>query len=195
MGKRQELTLSSAKDIAVFVSPVRQEILAAIGLLGSVTVAELAHHLGRAPTALYHHLAQLVRVGAVAETTRRREDGKAERTYAAAVERVHIGEVSGRAAEEARKAAAAAALRLSARELAQALEDPALRREGSTCQVFGMRAKAWLGAADLRELHGHIRAIETLLRSRGTRRKRARAYSVSVVLAPTGREPEERRKK
>ncbi|HWB81210.1 MAG TPA: helix-turn-helix domain-containing protein, partial [Nannocystaceae bacterium] len=99
----RELVLSRARDIAVFVSPVRQEIFAAIGLHGPLTATAIASHLGRATTSLYHHLAQLVRIGAVEVKRTRREDGKAEQVYAAAVGRVAICEGAGTNAVQARQ--------------------------------------------------------------------------------------------
>jgi predicted ArsR family transcriptional regulator len=185
--RRADLVLSKASDIAVFVSPARLEIFSAIGLHEPVTAAQLATHLGRSVTSLYHHLAQLVRVGAVAVGERRRDDGKSERTYSAAVRSVSVGGGSGPAVVRAQQAAGAAALRLTARELAQALADPDVRREGRTRELVGIRARAWFGSAQLRELDRHVRAIEALLQASGAQRKGTRAYAVSVVLAPAGR--------
>ncbi|HWB75023.1 MAG TPA: hypothetical protein VG755_08700, partial [Nannocystaceae bacterium] len=89
--------------------------------------------------------------------------------------------------------AAVAMLRLSARELAAALADPSLRRKSPGREVLGMRAKAWLGVAQLRELDRLVRAIEALLSESVTRRPSTRPFAVSVVLAPTDR-PRRRRK-
>lgn len=176
--------------MAVFVSPVRQEILACIGLHGPLTAGELARHLGRATTSLYHHLAQLVRVGAVNVTTRRRADGRPERVWTAAVGRVSLGGgPRGGAVTRAQQAAGAAALRLTTRELMHALADPEVRVGGRRREVVAMRGKAWLGAADLGALDQHIRAIEALLRRCGARRRGTRAYAVTVVLSPSARPP------
>jgi predicted transcriptional regulator len=182
--RKPDMRLTRPRDVAVFVSPARQELFAAVGLHGPATVAELAHHLGRAPTALYHHLAQLARVGAIVVDERRRSDGRRERTYRAAVERVSIGRGRGRASVRAQQAAAAASLRLTARELARAIADPDLRRSGSEPQVIALRGKGWLSQADLRAVQGHARAIEALLRASATRRPGRNPFAVSLVLAP-----------
>lgn len=182
--RRPDLRLTRPRDVAVFVSPARQELFAAVGLHGPATVAELAHHLGRAPTALYHHLAQLARVGAIVVDERRRSDGRRERTYRSAVERVSIGSGTGRASVRAQQAAAAASLRLTARELARAIADPDLRRPGHEPRVIALRGKGWLSRADLQRLQRHAQAIEALLRASAARRPGRSPFAVSLVLAP-----------
>lgn len=182
---RKEIVLERARDMAVLVSPVRQEIFGAIGLHGPITVADLARHLGRAQTSLYHHLTQLQRIGVVEVAQVQRADGRHERTFAATVGRVRLGASTTAAAVRARQAAGNATLRLAARELAAALADPSLRRTGPTREVVAMRGKAWLDATQLRRLDRHVRAIESLLRETAAKRGKARAYSLCVVLAPT----------
>jgi DNA-binding MarR family transcriptional regulator len=181
----RELVLEQPHEMAVMVSPVRQEILAVIGLHGPVGTAALARHLGRTQTSLYHHLVQLVRIGAIASSQVRRSDGRLEQVFATAVGRVRFGSDASKAAVAAQRAAGRAALRLATRELVAAISDRSLRRTGPTRELVAMRGKSWFDAAQLRELNTHIRAIEALLRRGAAKRKGARPYAVSVVLTPS----------
>lgn len=183
----KDLVLERPRDMAVMVSPVRQEIIGVLGLHGPIGTAALARHLGRTQTSLYHHLVQLRRIGAIESSQVQRSDGRREQVFRTAVGRVRFGGDESKAAIAAQQAAGRAALRLASRELVAALTDRTLRRKGPTREIVAMRGKSWLGAAQLRELDRHIRAIEALLRKGAAKRKGARPYAVSVVLTPTDR--------
>lgn len=189
VNRRPDLHLTRPRDVAVFVSPARQEIFVAVGLHGPVTVKELAHHLGRTTTALYHHLAQLARVGALEVSERRRRDGRRERTYRAAVERVVIGRGAGRASVRAEQAAAAAALRSTGRELLRAIARPELRGKRGGRDVIALRGKGWLSPRDLDAVHRHARALQALLRKAASRGPGRTPFAITLVLAPVSPAP------
>ena len=65
MARTRTLTLTQ-RNAAALISPVRQELLSALGLHGPCSVRELAAQLGRQPTALYYHLQILEKAGAIA---------------------------------------------------------------------------------------------------------------------------------
>jgi len=52
----------------VLTSPVKHEILNAVGAMGPISVAELARMVGRTPTGLYFHIAKLERLGLLVRT-------------------------------------------------------------------------------------------------------------------------------
>ena len=51
------------EQIRALTSPIRQEIVDRLAASGGMSVADLARALGRRPTAVYHHVARLARVG------------------------------------------------------------------------------------------------------------------------------------
>lgn len=62
----------SAGQLQALAAPVRHDILDRLIALGPLSATEIAGALGRAPTALYHHLRQLEAVGLI---TARKADG------------------------------------------------------------------------------------------------------------------------
>lgn len=165
----------------MLVSPVRQELLSAIGLHGPCSARELAARLGRSVTSLYYHLGMLERVGAIAQQQRGHEV-----VWRGAAKEVTIAPTKGRGAAGAssKAAAAKAALRLTTRELDAALRDTTRRRGQRSRHLVALRGKAWLDADQLREIDEHFAAIKAVLQRTETARRGASIYAVTLVLAP-----------
>jgi hypothetical protein len=98
-----------------------------------------------------------------------------------------VAAVPGRADRGTILKAVNAGLRLTSRELARALSDSGLRKEGSAPEIAVLRGKARLNQAQLREVHGLYGRIEDVLRRAKTGTKRGkRFYAVMFVLVPSG---------
>lgn len=167
-------------DARVLVSPIRQELLSAIGLHGPCSARELASRLGRSVTSLYYHLGMLERVGAIAQEQRGTEvvwRGAAEEVTIDATRRASAGEPSA-------ATAAKAALRLTTREVDAALRDTKPRRGSPARRLVALRSKAWLDKDQLRDIEQHFTAIVAILQRAETARRGAAIHAVTLVLAP-----------
>lgn len=69
------------EELRALASPVRQELVEAMGALQPCTVARLGEHLGRLPVSLYYHLRKLEDVGLVVEAGRRPTERGDEALY------------------------------------------------------------------------------------------------------------------
>ena len=68
-------------QLACLASATRMDIVDHLAAHGPMAVRELAPAIGMKPSAIYHHLEQLVEVGLVADTGSRTHNGKAEALY------------------------------------------------------------------------------------------------------------------
>ena len=68
-------------ELRALASPVRQELVAALGALQPCTVVQLGEHLGRLPVSLYYHLRKLEEVGLVIEAGRQPTEGADQALY------------------------------------------------------------------------------------------------------------------
>lgn len=178
MARTRTLTLTP-RNAAALVSPVRQEILSALGLHGPCSVRDLAKNLGRRATALYYHLQILERAGAVAsESTAEAE--RSQVVWRVTIDRVANARKARAPHEPAERAMAKAALRLAGRELDRALA----QRGTSPPRVVALRGKAWLGEAELRKVMGHIEAIAAVLQRARPARRGAQIHAVTLIVAP-----------
>jgi DNA-binding transcriptional ArsR family regulator len=78
------------EQIKALASPLRHEIGDRLAAQGPLTVRELATALGMRPTAVYHHLKQLEKVGLVRRAGTRREGGRPATAYATPAPRMRL---------------------------------------------------------------------------------------------------------
>jgi predicted transcriptional regulator len=76
---RRPYVVTSLTQLLAIASPGREEIIDAVGFLGSCTVAELARFVGRSRHALYYHVRALRDCGLLLET---HHSGEGKRTTA-----------------------------------------------------------------------------------------------------------------
>ncbi len=166
-------------------SPVRQEIVDVLQASGPASIAEVAGWLGRAADSLYYHIRRLVEVGLVIETDRRRTGRRDEAIF----------DVVGRplrvkgASPDVIARTIAAVLRLTDRDLREALEGERCSFEGSDRNTSAGRMKGWLTTADALEVHDLLERIGDIFeRGRNERRGRLQAFTFALVpLAPSSR--------
>jgi DNA-binding transcriptional ArsR family regulator len=183
--RRPPRLVHNPRALEAVASPVRQEILSALGH-GPATVRRLSARLGRSRQALYYHLGLLARAGLARVTGEEGTGRDRERVYALAVERVAVGARAGSARERATAdRAVGAMLRLTAREVRAAIESRSPRSTGSRRELIALRAKARLAPADLARLNARIDLVTNLLVAARARPNRGRLFSITVVLTPS----------
>src|SRR5689334_7727736 len=78
------------EQIKAMASPLRHELGDRLAALGPLTVRELAQAIGMRPTAVYHHLRELARVGLVRPAGERRERGRPATAYETVAPRMRL---------------------------------------------------------------------------------------------------------
>src|SRR5216684_3841763 len=92
--------IDSKKQLTALASAARQEILDVLVQMGTVSVAELAATLGRAPDALYYHLRILMQTGLVESAGNRRTARRREELFRAVARDLRINYESSRQRNE-----------------------------------------------------------------------------------------------
>ena len=183
---RSVLELKRPAQLARVLTPQRIEILEALRHLGPSTVAELAHHLGRAADGLYHHLRCLQRDSAVERDGSRASGGRSATVYRCTTEAIEarLTPASKPAFRRAWARAAAGVLRTAERELAVGALDSRADNTGSARTVHVTRKRAWLTKAQRARFDHHVRALHRLLDEHGTRRADTAPYTWTAAFAP-----------
>lgn len=131
---RTRRRLDDAESIAALASAPRLDLLAALRTDAPLSVRELAQRLGRAPTALYHHLQRLQQAGLVVVQGIRRQGRRDEKLYALAAKRLYA-RPRGAASRAALQQVGAVLLRQMARDHRRALADASVAAEGPQRRV------------------------------------------------------------
>jgi len=155
--------IDDPKRIRVLASPVRHEIVDTLSALGgTVTVAQLAEHLGRHADGLYYHLKLLTQASLIEEMTREGGErafrlaggGRAPLRLAYRTER--------RANANALAGYARGLLKVAQRDFVQALKDPEVIASGKRRRLWAARNKGWLSERDLAEVNELLERLCTL---------------------------------
>jgi len=88
--KPRILHITKPGQLRALRTPLRQEILQAMSLLGSASVKELASALGRAPASLYYHVHELENVGLIRAKAERRSGTRTETVYETTADQIRI---------------------------------------------------------------------------------------------------------
>lgn len=121
------------------VSMRRHDIADRLAMAGPMSVNELARAVGARPSALYHHLEALLRVGLVVEAGSRVVNRKREQLYATPARRMRLSRALADPANTAvTNRMVAAMTRQIARDFADGAALPARRSEGEdrNCRFF-----------------------------------------------------------
>ncbi len=180
--------------VRLLASPVRMEILNSLAGVRRASIAELGKLLGRAPSSLYHHVAQLVEAGLILEGGRRPTGAHDELVYEAAADEIGLAHDPADAELSAAIADAMAAnLRAAERDFRAALCEGTGRVRGRGKDTFGGRYKGWLEEADRRELFEHVEAIATIFgRRQGSTGGRLVTATIATCPAAVKRQRRER---
>jgi predicted ArsR family transcriptional regulator len=142
------------EQIAAITSPLRQEVIDRLAALGPMTVKELARTLRRRPTAMYHHLQRLLRVGLLRTVQTPKELGRPAQSYVTVAPRMRLA----RAARDPRNRASLAkagvvAARRAGRDYAQGFRRPGWAIEGAARNHWFFRAVATPSRARLKRIN------------------------------------------
>jgi DNA-binding transcriptional ArsR family regulator len=187
MSKRPSVYLIQRDDqLAVMVSPVRQEILDALAAAGPSSAAELATRLGRPADALYHHLRLLIRSGLLVEHSRRRTLYRTEVIYAPVrMARRFTAHVDTRSSKSRKhwEQAVATLLRLGIGDFRRAVRGPSIVTDGSQRNLWCGRIKAYLAKDQLARANRLMSELFSLL-THGRLAPNAKLYAVTCLLVP-----------
>ena len=176
-------------------SPARQELLLALSD-GQASVRELAARLGRSRSALHYHARVLERAGMI-KSVEERGTGRERETVYARVNALTVRTRDMRAEFDVAKRAGLATLRLTQRELVNALDD--VRATGAVPRaLFTARGKARLTPARLARATALIDELLALFTDTPTARgPTPKLYAVTIVLTPSrdASAPDQRRRK
>ena len=155
--------ISKPEQLDALVSGVRQDIVDTLLTVESMTVRELARHLGMKPSALYYHLAELERVDLVDRTEREREDGRREACYSVADARLEIRyRPSDPENRRAVTRVVGSILRLAGRDFERGFDHPDVEVDGPGRNLWGARGKAWLDEEDVKRANELLRELSAL---------------------------------
>lgn len=181
---RRYRRLSGRRALEAIASPVRQELLLALGE-GRASVRELAARLGRTRPSLHYHAGVLERAGMIKAVEVRGTGREREAVYARASDALAVRAQNTRTELEVAKRAGQAALRLTGRELVRALED--WRATGAVPRaLFASRGKARLTRAKLAHVNALIDELLGVFADAPAEGGQAsELYAVTVVLTPS----------
>jgi DNA-binding transcriptional ArsR family regulator len=177
----------SPAALKALASPLRQEIVDIIDGTGPITIAEIAHHLGRAPDSLYFHLRVLLKTGLVVEAERRMVGKSLTAVYDVPQRPMRIDREA--ASPKAMDAVVKSILRLAARDYRRASMASDVTFAGKGRNHWAARQRAWLTPELLAEFNQRLDAMLDVLK-RGRPVPGARPIAFSFVLtpvAPSGR--------
>jgi predicted transcriptional regulator len=175
---------SEPSQLAALASPLRLELIGALGTHGPASIRELAAQLDRPADGLYHHVRTLLKAGIVVERARRKVGRRVEVVYEIAAPRI-AGRLdpSSPQSKAAAIRAGTAAVRLAAREFKAAIESDAVIVTNGLANTRASRQRTWLTDQGLARLHRLFGQIERLL-VKENEQKRGRLHSLTLVLAP-----------
>lgn len=181
-------------------SPVRLEIIDHLDGGVARSVNDIAERIGRTPQSLYYHVRELEKVGLLVEAGERPVGKRTETLYRLIAPRILIA-CNPRSADQVESAVdtAAAAFRMTEREMRNALESGAIAASGPNRNFHVRRARGVLSPAALRDINKHIDAIEKITQREQRARSSAGAAadadgvrcSLTIALLPSPSGPHE----
>lgn len=177
--------IRGVRQVRALASPMRQEIVDALEAGGPLAVAELAAHLGRAPDSLYFHLRRLEKVGLIVEVERRKNGRHVAVVYDVPARPVRIA--PREASPAALDAVIGGVLRLAQRDYRRGLKNPTATIDGPARDLWGGRAKGWLGPKELERVNALIAELQRTFRN-GSPGEGRRAVALAFVLAPVAKQ-------
>lgn len=196
MDDKANAIISSADDILLLASSVRQELVDTLASLGGEAgVAELALQLGRPMDGLYYHL-ELLRDGGL--VTERIAPDSGERRFRLVgppgqpLRIVYQPQQPGVPA--ALNKFAGQLLHIAGQDFAAALEAPGVRLEGPQRELWISRNKGWLSEEDIGEVNALLLRLSELT-SQACAPHRPHLASLAFALAPVRRRAKRREQK
>lgn len=188
--------LRDPTQIAALAAPLRASLLDLVERRGPSAVRELAEQLGVQPDTLHYHVRRLVEIGLLEQVGTRPTKRHDEALYDLAQPRgAIVHEPSDPDNAEALAKLTKTILAQANQDFREGLANPRARSRGAR-NLWAQRLEADLSHAELRELEGHLAAIEQLLRRpRRVRSRGRKLVALSWLLAPIEIEAGRRRSK
>lgn len=176
--------ITDRRQIEALSSPLRQEIVDALGQHGAMTIHALGELLERAPDGLYYHVRQLVALGLLREAGSVPSGGREAMRYDLAGRPMRIVHRAGDAPQlDAVKRSITALLRVGGRDAHKALDAGIVRVDPSAPEFFGMRARTWLDEAELARVRELLQELARVI-GEAKNKRRGRSYSLTFLLTP-----------
>lgn len=181
--RRKPYRITRRDQLKTLESPVRIEILFGFVASGPCSIAQVARELGRSPVSLYYHVRKLVEVGLLIEAGTRDTGARQEALFAAPSRQMVFPYQSASDSNRAIiRQLTQASLRLAARELERALQDPNAVLDGPRRTAHAGRDKGWLSAAELREVNELLDRLHTIF-DKARHGPRKRLFSLALALS------------
>jgi len=120
------------EELRCLASPIRMDIVDHLAGRPPMPIRELARRIGKQPSAIYHHLRQLIDVGLVLEAGTQVVNRKSEKLYATPAPRVRLKRaLAERVDDDAMCAFVGAMLRQSTRDFAAGVAADDARADGA----------------------------------------------------------------
>jgi DNA-binding transcriptional ArsR family regulator len=174
------------KQIRSLVSQRRLEIIDRLVAAGPLAAKELARLIGAQPSALYHHLAQLMEVGLVVEAGHRVVRRRREALYMTRAPRIRLFRAlrNPRNAREMIRITDTMSRQMS-RDFRRGIRSPQARPSGALQNLGFMRLLASPSPATLRRINRHLKEIGELLFT--STDARYEPISLAWIMAPVQR--------
>jgi DNA-binding transcriptional ArsR family regulator len=187
---RKPYTVHEERQLRALASPMRQAIVDTVAVAGPCAMKDIAAHIGRPASALYHHVHVLREVGLLTDQPARPGRGRPGVLF----------DVPGRPMviryepEIARtgppmRRIVNAMTRAAARDFATSYR-PGVAVSGAARRLWAARSEAWLTDAELRAVNRLLTRLIGMVQTGATRAGApARLHSLTFVLAPRAKGP------
>ena len=119
-------------QLACLASPIRTDIVDHLAGRPPMPIRDLATRIGKQPSAIYHHLRQLIDVGLVVETGTQVVNRKSEKLYSTPAPRIRLKKaLANRGNADIMSEIAGAMLRQSARDFAAGVTADGAKSDGA----------------------------------------------------------------
>jgi len=171
------------------MSARRMAIVGQLANAGKISIRELAKLIGAKPSALYHHIEQMLAVGLIEEAGSRTVNRRREQLYQTPGSVVRYGlKIGDPEALDTYKRLSAVQCRQAERDFARGLESGEVVGDGPGKNAWIFRLVGSPNAEALSKINGHIEAIAELLwQSAGQDNP---LIVMSAVMAPVPRQGE-----
>ncbi len=181
-GRPGAYLIRTRAQVRALASPARQEIVDALVAAGPCSIVELAAHTGRAPDSLYFHVRRLIKVGLVVELAPRSTGKRPAATYDVPGRPLSL-DYSAVIGSKDLGAVVSSALRLADRDFARAARAGGAVVGGARRNLWGARAKGWVGPDELQEINRLVARVFEIVHSGRPGEGRA-PQTFTFVLAP-----------
>jgi DNA-binding transcriptional ArsR family regulator len=180
--RKRVYVIKEKKQLAVLVSPVRQEIADVLAQMGTASVVEIAAALGRPADALYYHLRALKQSGLVLHAGSRASGRRREELFRTVAPDMMLHyDLKNRGNARSVTAIVGSMLRLGIRDFRRTFENGNAAVSGAGRELWALRQTGWLLRQEVVRMN---KSIERLKNTVSKRHRGGRLYAITVLLTP-----------